>query len=274
MKAPSPAATNPTRIIASTLSDVNPDVSPDGKRVVLSPIGPAREIWTWEADAVDALQLTTLGAKTSGSPRWSPNGRQIAFDSNLGGRSNIYVVNSEGGTPIQLTQSAGANIVPCWSQDGATIFFGSSRTGTFQIWRINADGSNPEVITRQGGSAPRGSDGKFLYYAKSPALASDIWKVPITGGEEIRILEGVYRYSFAVAPKGLYFVSAPAFQKGSSIKYFDFARKTVTEILPLLNPPDLGLSLSSDHRRLFFAKFDYNESDIMLAEDAVELASS
>ena len=75
-------------------------------------------------------------------------------------------------------------------------------------------------------------------------------------------------YSFAVAAKGLYFVSAPAFQKGSSIRYFDFARETVTEVLPLFDSPSsLGLSLTSDHRRLFFAKLDYSESDIMLAED-------
>ena len=269
LMATSPASTKSSRIIASTLSDVNPDVSPDGRRVVLSSNRSGTyEIWTWEADAVDAFQLTSLRAKTTGSPRWSPSGREIAFDSNLGGRSNIYVVNSTGGVPRQLTQSAGVSIVPCWSKDGATIFFGSNRSGTFQVWRMNADGSNPEVITRQGGFAPRGSpDGMFLYYAKSPALVSDIWKVPIQGGEETRILDGVYRYSFAVAAKGLYFVSAPAFQKGSSIRYFDFARETVTEVLPLFDSPDLGLSLTSDHRRLFFAKLDYSESDIMLAED-------
>jgi eukaryotic-like serine/threonine-protein kinase len=263
------ASADPVRIVASTKSDVNPQVSPDGKRVAFSSNRSGRyEIWIRDSDAPDAYQLTTLGAGTSGSPRWSPSGREIAFDSNLGGRSNIYAVNSEGGTPRKLTESAGANIVPCWSKDAAFIFFGSNRSGTFQIWKMNADGSNPVMITKGGGFAPLlSANGEFIFYAKSPALASDIWRVPVQGGEERKVTDGVYRYSFALAPEGLYFVSAPRFQKRSAICFLEFARESITDVFPLQDPAELGLGLSSDYRNLFFAKVDYSDSDIMLVEN-------
>jgi Tol biopolymer transport system component/predicted Ser/Thr protein kinase len=262
-------AGEPVRIVASTQSDVNPQVSPDGKRVAFSSNRFGKyEIWIWEPNTPDAFQLTSMGAGTTGSPRWSPNGREIAFDSNVGGRANIYVVNSEGGTSRKLTESAGANIVPCWSKDGGSIFFGSNRSGQFQIWRMNVDGSEPVMITKHGGFAPLlSASGEFIYYAKSPALASDIWRVSVSGGEERKIADGVYRYSFALAPEGLYYVSAVRFQKGSSIRFVDFANERISDVFRLHDPADLGLALSPDYRRLFFAKVDHSDSDIMLVEN-------
>jgi Tol biopolymer transport system component len=259
----------PSRLISSTQSDVNPQVSPDGKRIAFSSNRSGKyEIWLWEADALDAFQLTTMDAGTTGSPRWSPNGREIAFDSNVGGRSNVYVINSDGGTPRKLTESSGANVIPSWSKDGKSIFFGSSRSGTFQIWKMNADGTQPVMITKNRGFAPLLSpNGEFVYYAKSPALASDIWRVPVAGGEERKILDGVYRYSFALTPKGLYFVSAPRFQKSSFIRFVEFSTDKVTDVLALSDPPDLGLGISSDFQHLYFAKIDHSDSDIMLVEN-------
>jgi Tol biopolymer transport system component len=262
-------AGDPRRIIASTQSDVNPQVSPDGKRIAFSSNRSGNyEIWVWASDAPDAYQLTNMGGGTTGSPRWSPSGREIAFDSNVGGRSNIYVVNSDGGTPRRLTQGAGANIVPCWSKDGESIFFGSSRSGTLQIWKMSSDGSNPVMITQHGGFAPLLSPtNEFIYYAKSTALASDIWRVKVSGGEEGKITDGVYRYSFNLTPQGLYFVSAPKFQKGSYIRFLDLTSKKITDLYPLPDPPGLGLGLSPDYRHLFFARIDQNDSDIMLVDN-------
>jgi Tol biopolymer transport system component len=177
-------------------------------------------------------------------------------------------VSSEGGTPRKLTESVGANVVPCWANDGAFIFFGSNRTGTFQIWKMNTDGSNPVMITKHGGFAARISpDGESLYYAKSPGLASDIWRVPVQGGPEAKITDGVYRFSFAPAPDGIFLVSAPRFQKGSSLRFLEFARGTITDVLALSDPVDLGLGLSNDYRHLCFSKVDHQDSDIVLVEN-------
>ena len=258
----------PKQIVASTQSDVNPQVSPDGKRVAYSSNRSGTyEIWVSAPGAAD-YQLTAQGAGTTGSPRWSPSGREIAFDSNLGGRANIYVVNSEGGEPRKLTEGDGASIVPCWSKDGGSIFFGSNRSGSFQIWRMNADGSNPVMITKNGGFASLLSpDGDLIYYAKSPALSSDVWRAPVAGGEETKIVDGVYRYSFAPIPGGLYYLSAPGIQAGSSIRLLELPSGKTTEILALGRPAALGLGVSPDYRSVYFAQADRQESDIMVVEN-------
>jgi Tol biopolymer transport system component len=177
-------------------------------------------------------------------------------------------VNSDGGTPRKLTDGAGASVIPYWSKDGKTIYFGSNRTGTFQIWKMNADGSNPAMITKNGGFAPAVTPAEdFIYYAKNPGLASDVWRVPIQGGGETKIVEGVYRYSFALIPEGLYYVSAPAFQKGSAIRFLDFASQKTTDIYALREPAGLGMGISPDYKRLYFSRADRQDSDIMLVEN-------
>jgi Tol biopolymer transport system component/predicted Ser/Thr protein kinase len=262
-------AGDPVRVIASTQSDVNPQISPDGKRVAFSSNRSGRyEIWIWDGDSPDAYQLTAFGAGTTGSPRWAPKGRDIAFDSNIGGRANIYVVSSDGGTPRKLTESHGANVVPCWSPDGSTIYFGSNRSGVFQVWKMKADGTKPEMITKNGGFAPLVSpDGKFIYYGRSPGTEGDIWRVAAEGGEERRLVDGVYRYSFAVTPKGIYYVSAAGLGRGSSIRFLDFTDEKVVDVFALGQPGDLGLGVSPDFRRLLFARVDQRDSDIMLVEN-------
>ena len=60
-------------------------------------------------------------ASVTGSPRWSPDGRQIAFDSWEKGRSNIFVVSPEGGSPRCLTEKTRrclpAELVAGWALD-------------------------------------------------------------------------------------------------------------------------------------------------------------
>ena len=112
-----------------------------------------------------------------------------------------------------------------------------------------------------------GIHGESIYYAKSPALSSDIWKVPAGGGEETKIVSGVFRYSFALAPEGLYFVSAPQFQSASAVRFLDFATSRITDVLPLPDQVDLGLGISPGYDRLLFSKVDHSDADIMLVEN-------
>ena len=124
------------------------------------------------------------------------------------------------------------------------------------------------MITKNGGFAPLVDvSGEFIYYAKSPALSSDIWRVPAGGGEEQKITDGVYRYSFNLTPQGLYFVSAPRLGKRSFIRFVDRADQRVTDVFELPDPADLGLGVSPDYRHLYFSKVDYSDSDIMLVEN-------
>lgn len=70
-----------------------------------------------------------------GRPTWSPDGKQIAFISNMSGRNNLWLVSAEGGFPTQLTVSDQRQTSPTWSPDGKWIAYQSDYDGDEQ-WDI------------------------------------------------------------------------------------------------------------------------------------------
>jgi dipeptidyl aminopeptidase/acylaminoacyl peptidase len=70
-----------------------------------------------------------------GRPTWSPDGKSIAFISNMSGRNNLWLVPAKGGWPIQLTVSDQRQTAPAWSPDGKWIAYQSDYDGDEQ-WDI------------------------------------------------------------------------------------------------------------------------------------------
>ncbi len=70
-----------------------------------------------------------------GDSAWSPDNRQIAFISNISGRSNLWIVPAEGGWPVQLTVSDQRQATPAWSPKGHWIAYASDSDGNEQ-WDI------------------------------------------------------------------------------------------------------------------------------------------
>ncbi|MDQ6759230.1 MAG: protein kinase [Acidobacteriota bacterium] len=149
------------------------------------------EIWIARDNGRDERKATNLRAFT-GSPRWSPDGPTLVFDSQKPhAGSDVYLMQCnpetlECGQPVQLTDHPANDSVPNWSADGKYIYFGSQRSGMWQIWRIPAHPGQPAVqITSAGGlSAAESSDGKWLYYSRidSPA-GTGVWRIPINQGK-------------------------------------------------------------------------------------------
>ena len=105
----------------------------------------------------------------TGTPRWSPDGQTIAFDSNLEGQFEIYVIPAAGGKPRRLTSHPANDHVPSFSRDGKWIYFSSNRTGEYQIWKIPASGGDAVQVTHNGGYvAFESPDGAYLYYTQTP----------------------------------------------------------------------------------------------------------
>jgi len=67
-----------------------------------------------------------------GRPTWSPDGKSIAYISNMSGRNNLWVVPAEGGFPTQLTVSDQRQTAPTWSPDGKWIAYESDYDGDEQ----------------------------------------------------------------------------------------------------------------------------------------------
>jgi Tol biopolymer transport system component len=253
-------------LIASSRSDGAPRVSPDGKRIVfVSDRSGFYEIWIADSSGLNQVQLTSL-ASYSGSPTWSPDGGQISFDCNQAGHFEVYAMSANGGRPRRLTNGSADNSMPQWSRDGKWIYFRSIRSGETQVWKMPAAGGEPIQVTKKGGFGTAESvDGATLYYTKTDQV-SGLWGMPVSGGDETRILEAVKARSFAVAKDGIYFF-APGPSGGTLLQFHNFSTGRATTLGPIEKPVFLYLDVSPDRRWLVYSQRDQQVEDLMLVEN-------
>ncbi|HKA18466.1 MAG TPA: winged helix-turn-helix domain-containing protein [Blastocatellia bacterium] len=284
MKVPSSKghSASPVKLISSSLDDWDAQFSPDGKRIAFESVRSGTlQVWVCEADGSNPIQLTYIGesfsghAYGSGSPSWSPDGRQVAFDAavevNNDDIRHIHVVNAEGGPPRCITTGSSYDGMPSWSRDGRWIYFASNRSGAWQVWKVPVEGGEAVQLTKNGGFRAFDSpDGKFVYYSKQDS--SGLWRIAAEGGEESLILDQLqkgYFHAWAVADRGIYFIH-PEPKPPAAIEFFSFAKGRVTRIASLDKESyqwSSTLSISPDEKWILYTQRDQSGSDIMLVEN-------
>jgi WD40 repeat protein len=119
------------------------------------------------------------------SPRYSPDGRKIAFVHDAGGRGQIYVMNEDGTEATIVSDNAFCDRSPRWSPDGKTIAFVSDRTGDWDIYAMKANGSEQRRLAGNPGldRAPAWSpDGERLAWESHISGMPNIWVADADGG--------------------------------------------------------------------------------------------
>jgi len=251
---------------------MSPQISSDGQKLVfVSARSGAYEVWSSKSDGSGPMQLTTFSGPFVGSPRWSPKGDFVAFDSNRSGSLNIYVVGAEGGRVDQITNdpSNTDSARPSWSRDGRWIYFGSTRSGSYQIWKAPVGGGADVPVTQHGGmEAFESQDGRHLYYAK-PTGTSGIWRVPVNGGVEVQVIDHGRQESWGVTDRGIALMDKLA-RPQATIEYFDIEtmRLTWTQRLPpgLRFDRNPSFAMSRDGRWMAWAQYDQWGSDIHMLQ--------
>lgn len=263
------------RFISSSMQEEGPQYSPDGKSIAFqSTRSGSFEIWRADADGTNLVQLTSFGGPLSGTPRWSPDSRQIACDTRPGPHPNIHVISAEGGPVRRLRNDTSDDGVASWSRDGRWIYFASNRSGNWQVWKRTVDGGQPIQVTANGGfAALEAPDGKSIYYTK---FSEDgIWQVSVEGGQEVKVVDEPpknYWGYFAVGRDGLYFVGdtgiPPKHRPG--FKFFDFATRKITVMGDMDKGPyegAPGLSVSPGGKYLLYVQLDEGRNSLMMAEN-------
>ena len=126
------------------------------------------DVWKSNADGSDPQKLTSFDKGWPGTPRWSPDGMWIVFDSRLGEHSHITMVDSEGRNQHDVVAGDYENVVPSWSRDGRFIYFVSNRTGKWQVWKRELATREETQVTRNGGFLP--SVVLFLYVLRGAVI--------------------------------------------------------------------------------------------------------
>ena len=127
------------------------------------------------------------------SPRFSPDGTRIAFESTRSGTNQIWVCASDGSGPAQLTNLGGYSGASSWSPDGTRIAFDSTASGNREIWVVDSRGGTPRLMTRNAAqdSAPSFSrDGRWIYFSSDRSGKFQIWKIPSQGGNALQVTHG------------------------------------------------------------------------------------
>jgi len=121
-----------------------------------------------------------------GESTWSPDGKQIAFISNISGRDNIWVVSAESGWPTQLTVSNQSQSSPAWSPTGRWIAYMSDTDGNEQFDIFLVAASNGQVVNLT--NTPGISEGSMVWSPDGERLAY-IVKARDAANWEIDVME-------------------------------------------------------------------------------------
>ncbi len=153
---------------------MNVDVSPDGKTIVFDLLG---DIYTMPASGGNATRVTS-GPAFDMQPRFSPDGKRLAFSTDRDGLWNIWVMDADGANAKQVSSERRWFVnSPTWAPDGNYIFarrhFVKERSlGAGEMWMFHASGSEGLQVTerngwqKDAGEPAASADGKFLYYSK------------------------------------------------------------------------------------------------------------
>ena len=161
-----------------------PDIR--GDRVVFTSEG---DLWLGSIADHTAARITSHEG-VEGPPRFSPDGRAIAFTAQYDGGTDVYVMEVSGGMPRRLTYDPGSAIVLGWTPDGKEVLFRSRReepTRRNRLWAVPATGGTARVLPiPRVEFASMNADGRRVAYVPVSAewqhwkryrggMADDIW---------------------------------------------------------------------------------------------------
>jgi dipeptidyl aminopeptidase/acylaminoacyl peptidase len=228
-----------------------------------------------QSKTVDNMQTFSIEklytTRLVGGTTWSPDGKQIAFISNISGRNNLWLVPAAGGWPTQLTISDQRQMQPAWSPDGLWIAYASDYDGNEQwdIFLVSPNGGDVVNLTTSKETAEQAPawapDGKSIAYMSKARTGSS---------NEIELMEIAsrrVRHLTKDTPKGLgnFF---PIFSRDGNFLIYTQAEPTGTNsnifLLDLASGVSTNLTPHEGERNYHAAAISPDGKTVLLASDA------
>ncbi len=233
----------PTRLIRFSTDEgtwISTDVSPDGRSLVFDLLG---DLYLLPIEGGEA-QALTRGMAFDTQPRFSPDGRHIAFVSDRDGSENIWLMGADGrGDPRRLTEDTDTVFVsPEWTPDGAGIVV--SRTGVVRnslmelLFYSLAGGAPTSLVNGKDHGltavgAAFGADAQHVYFAQKPKEQQNYY--PQIGQYQLAVLDrdsgDIHPFSNmqggglrpVLSPNGRWLVYASRFHAGTGLRLRDLS---------------------------------------------------
>jgi TolB protein len=167
--------------------------------------GTTKDIYTINFDGSELRRITNYKSLTL-VPRWSADGRFMAFTSYKDGNPDLYVRDMESGSTKKLAFYRGVNIPGSWSKDGERLLASLSREGNPDIYDITVKNSLLQRLTRGLSidvSPVRSPDEKSIAFVSNRNGSPQVFVMDADGGNaKLLTYQGNYNTSPAWSPKG------------------------------------------------------------------------
>ncbi|QEC50954.1 tricorn protease [Anseongella ginsenosidimutans] len=264
-----------------------PDVS--GDKIVFSF---ADNLWLVNKTGGQAVRISSPAGPEL-FPRFSPDGKTLAFSANYDGNMDIYTIDVNGGVPRRITHHGMSEIVQDWYPDGEHLFFASSmhsgKQRFNQFYKIKATGSLPEqlpiTIAEFGSLSPDGQ--KMAYTYKSRVFrtwkryrggwSADIYVFDLQSREAENITSNDANDELPMwHGSSIYYISDKGPEKRYNIWKYDTNTREHSQLtnfkdfdvhFPAIGPEELVFEAAGSIYLLDLATAEYKEVNISIVDD-------
>ncbi len=232
-----------------------------------------------------------LNIRGAGSPAFSPDGKRIAFLTNITGTPQVWMIDAAGGWPEQMTFYTDSVGPLSWSPDGTGLLFGKAKGGdeNAQLYWMSADGSEIKALTND----PRvrynfggwSHDGKFISYGSNKRDRNffDVYVMETaTGREELVYQQDGSNGAVAWSFDGNWIIVSHSNEQLSldnDLYLVELKTKAATHLTPHEGAAQFGsVRFSPDGHSIFFGTNDkrefYSLAQMNLATKRVDIIDS
>ncbi len=241
-------------------NDLDPDIAANGAIAFASDRGGTNELWVRDPGG-RLIRLTRMGASFVYSPRWSPDGRQIAFLAVVDGRTDIYTIRSDGSRLTRVTEDGARKGRVAWQARSGGLLYTVRRMDAWIVLRNASGGGQPAAVAGTEGIAVIEGRGGRLFGRMAGAqtlvpLDPDSGS-PLPGRGASQGLEG-----WAIGDEGL--VELRPGRGGTPATLWLLPRESAPRQIAALHVPDRANPAIGPNGEIIIPQAIEDESDLML----------